>query len=758
MSEKTPLTDMVARLTGAWKVLSGNSPAVWFGPNDPPAPIVTPEQEEGVRGRQFDFPVGQNIRMTPRQGEATTFAQMRALADNCDILRLVIETRKDQMAKMKFAIRPADPKQKVDARCKEVEAFLRMPDGENPWSEWLRMLLEDMFVVDAATVYPWLNNDGTPYRFELLDGTTIKRVIDARGRTPAPPYPAYQQVLKGFPAVNYTADELLYSPRNKRTHKMYGYGPVEQIIMTVNIAIRRALYQLQYYTEGSKPDLLFQVPPDWNMTQIKDFTDWWDSILSGNTAQRRKAQFVPNGVTPINTKEGVLKDDYDEWLARIICYAFSVSPQAFVKEMNRATAESAQQQALAEGLHPVLLWVKGVVDTLVWKYFGYHDLEFAWEDQESVAPETQSKIDDTSVKNGTTTINEIRAKRGDDPVEGGDVAMVLTANGYVPITSYFENKAAEAERMALESKRLEAEAANPKPAAPEAGANGETDSAPTQPPAKAEKQPQTAEKGAYLGDIRKAAKAIKPINRERGVILVKRAAMTRDIAAFFKSQIEAIASQVGGLTKADGKKDPADEIVFTTWEEGVTGAAEKYLIDTAKSGVGEAYTQIALSDPAAFEVANLDAIDWAKDRAAEMVGMKVVDGELVVNPNSEYSIQESTREMIRSDVTQAVDEGWSTNDLANKLQDNYAFSDERAEAIARTEIAKADVEGSKILYRESGVVSRKRWITGAECCDECQALDGEEADLDDTFKGGEGDPPLHPLCRCDIIPLLGDEE
>jgi hypothetical protein len=28
---------------------------------------------------------------------------------------------------------------------------------------------------------------------------------------------------------------------------------------------------------------------------------------------------------------------FDEWLARIVCYAFSVSHQAFVKQSNRST-------------------------------------------------------------------------------------------------------------------------------------------------------------------------------------------------------------------------------------------------------------------------------------------------------------------------------------------------------------------------------------------------------------------------------------
>lgn len=450
---------MIARAIGALKVISGKSVAIdngtaWFGPLNPINPQVPEIQKPGVIGRQFDYGVGINLQTRPRSSETVTFSQMRALADNCDILRIVIETRKDQISKMKFAVKPRKAKVIPDSRCQEVEDFFLFPDGENNWDDWLRQLIEEMLVTDAATIYPWMTNGNTPYRMDLVDGSTIKRVIDVRGKTPAHPMPAYQQILKGVPAVDYSADELIYKPRNKRVHKMYGYSPVEQIIMTINIAIRRALHQLQYYTEGSTPDLLFQVPIDWNMVQIKEFNDWWQDTLSGNTAQRRKAQFVPNGVSPLNTKEGILKDAYDEWLARIICYAFNVSAQPFIKENNRATAETAAQAAIEEGLFPIMLWVKSVMDIIIQKYFGYKDLEFCWEDRDATNPAEQVKMDDANVKNGTSTINEIRNKRGDEGIGPiGDIPMVLTASGYVPITG----KAPE-----VEDKTKEGETGEPK--------------------------------------------------------------------------------------------------------------------------------------------------------------------------------------------------------------------------------------------------------------------------------------------------------
>jgi hypothetical protein len=270
----------------------------------------------------------------------------------------------------------------------------------------------------------------------LIGGATIKRLIDADGRTPAAPDPAYQQVLHGLPAVDFTTRDLLYCPRNPRTHKLYGYSPVEQVVMTVNIALRRQLYQLGYYTEGNVPEALIGTPETWSPNQIKEFQQYWDALLEGNLAQRRHAKFVPGGVakTFIPTKEVELKGAYDEWLARVICFAFSVSPQAFVDHMNRATAATAQDTALAEGLAPIQSWVKQLVDAIIISEFAAPDLEFQWRDDRESDPAKTASVAQIYVTNGIKTINEARQDIGLDPVTGGDVPLIFTPSGPVPLT------------------------------------------------------------------------------------------------------------------------------------------------------------------------------------------------------------------------------------------------------------------------------------------------------------------------------------
>ena len=67
-------------------------------------------------------------------------------------------------------------------------------------------------------------------------------MLDDWGRTPLPYVasdgvtvypPAYQQVLKGLPAVDYSARDIIYRPRNVRAHRVYGFSPVQQFLISI---------------------------------------------------------------------------------------------------------------------------------------------------------------------------------------------------------------------------------------------------------------------------------------------------------------------------------------------------------------------------------------------------------------------------------------------------------------------------------------------------------------------------------------------
>ena len=421
----------------------------WGGPNDvtrfssvfqpsqgifsPGYPLVPPDRKPV---RLWDYPVGYNTIYTPRSYEAVGFDELRALADSHDITRLAIETRKDQIEKLDWTIKSRNGKDPVTGaagRINDLTEFWRRPDGERPFATWLREALEDVLVIDAPAFEIRRNRGGDIIGLDIVDGSTIKVLLDDTGRRPQPPAPAYEQIIHGRPWRLLTRDELLYAPRNSRPHKAYGFSPVEQIVTTVNIGLRRQAMQLQHFTEGNVPPGLLNAPDGWSAEQIRQFQEWFDSILAGNTAARSRLIWAPSGAKYQAFKEAPYKDDFDEWLARIVCYAFSLPPTAFTPQVNRATAQTAQEAAVEEGLAPLMGWVKRLVDEVIQSRMGHSDLEFAWGEVRPTDPKDQATVLGAYVKEGIYTVNEAREILGLGPVDGGDAPLFSTAQGPVSL-------------------------------------------------------------------------------------------------------------------------------------------------------------------------------------------------------------------------------------------------------------------------------------------------------------------------------------
>jgi len=384
----------------------------------PGIPLAPPQPE---RTRVFDFPVGINTITAPRAYEPVSFTELRALADAHDLTRLATETRKDQIEKLDWAIKSKNarrPTADAHSRAERLAQFWRRPDGERPFATWLRALLEDLLVLDAPALEIRRNRAGELIGLDVVDGATIKLLIDDTGRRPRPPAPAYEQMIHGLPWRLLTADELLYFPRNPRPHKLYGLSPVEQIVMTVNIALRRQAMQLHHFTEGNVPPGLLNAPEGWNVEQIRQFQEWFDSVLAGNTASRSRLVWGPAGTKYQPFKEAPYKDEFDEWLARIVCFAFSLPPTPFIHQINRATAEQAQEAALAEGLAPLMGWVKRLADHVIQDRMGHADLEFGWVDLRPADPAEQATMFDIYLRNGVYTVNETRDILGMEAIAG----------------------------------------------------------------------------------------------------------------------------------------------------------------------------------------------------------------------------------------------------------------------------------------------------------------------------------------------------
>ncbi len=419
----------------------------WFGALQP----LQPTSPKSAAGRQREYQIGENMVLRKRETGRISYESLRSFAENCDVVRLLIETRKDQVQALQWEIMPRDPKlrkkpnDKPDPRVVEVTKFFRKPDGDMHWGVWIRALLEDMFICDATALMKVRDRVDRLHSLLLMDGTTIKVLNDGYGRKPRYPDPSYQQIIYGMAATDYTTKEILYAPRNPRTWSAYGLSVVEQIIITMETILNRATFNANYYKDGNLPIGMIFADSTMTSEQIEAFNNMLDDMLSGDLKKRRKLVTVPGAKGKFQElREPAMKDDFDEWLVRIACFAFSISPQAFVKQMNRATADTAQETALAEGLAPVIQWLESWHNDIIEEEFGYDDLVFAFKTQQDMDAKLAAEIRKSDVGSGIITPDEAREQIGMEPRGGAaDELGVVTGSGFTPLQMAVDQMQAE---------------------------------------------------------------------------------------------------------------------------------------------------------------------------------------------------------------------------------------------------------------------------------------------------------------------------
>lgn len=430
----------------------------WYSPMQPVWPFGPPAI---TRPREFDYPVGYNLNFI--QPQIQKMWMLREMARTWGVLATIIATRQDQLLRIPYAFQRKDNPRRQSVGVDEMYKFFKKPDGKKRYSQWSRLVLNDLLVLDAPCLYFWRGRDGRPLRAERIDPTTIFPLIDDAGRTPDSVIeldedgityrrrqPAYQQIIKGVPMNNFDETEIMYTPmRPNPAMPMFGYPPTEQILIEVSEAILKTFYQRDFWKEGTIPDLVVTVPDTWSPKHIAMFQAHFDALLSGNLQLKSKVRFLPGGMKPFDVKNSSgesLWSQRDETLIRLACYAYSVSPAPFIKMLNRSTAQNAQQTAEEEGLYPLMsFWKDDIIDPIIQEQFGMDDIEFVFLPRPETDAEKQSKIHQIQVKEGMKNRNEVRGELGLEPIPGGDAYMIELGNIIVPLEDAAAGDAAQAQ-------------------------------------------------------------------------------------------------------------------------------------------------------------------------------------------------------------------------------------------------------------------------------------------------------------------------
>lgn len=765
-----------------------------FSPLQP----ITPLNPTGEYLRQRQLIPGENLIWQPKGDETAGYWILREFADSCDLLRIVIDTVLDRLCSIPWELRLiAKPGEKTkdlqarqsnDPRIAALTTLLKKPDGVYSYSKWARQIWEDALVLDAAVIWKQRDVKGRIANLRAMDGATFNRLVTEEGFVPQPPDPSNQQVLYGIPWFNVTAKDIFYWVRRPRTWKRYGFSPVEAIFVTVGIALQRQQFTSNYYTSGNIPEALCFLPSDLPIDRVKEVQSWFDTVLAGDLSKRRRLTFLPgygkssdsSKPNVIFPKEILLKDPLDEWLFQIFCYHLGTTPQAMLRMVNRATAQSNQESAEEEGMMPKLKDWKDVMDLEIIQSengFGFADIEFAYQERREPDLLKQAQIDNMYVGK-VVTINETRQNLGKDPLKIPEADMLgeFTINGFIPLAADQQadraSMIADATRQPEQQENGNGNGNGSKP--PKAkGKNNQDDEIPSKKKAK-KRVGARIDPAKYSPEVNRVVVSMRSTIHK--VFLRQKDRAKQEAGRILKNaRKSALRLQLGrNVVLVKLRKDDTDDDKQTYTPEEIADAIFDALMEefgtlptqlrgdleaAAKEGVGDGLLQISITDAGLISASNDQAEDYARDRAAAMVGMKYDDdGNLIPNPDAKWQISDTTRARLQKIIEDSFSEETSMSDVENRIQQalsdqaegNGIFSEARADMIARTETSNALVQGNLGVWKKSGVVTKVEWLL---------SNDHEGEDECDDFADGspynllESPVPIvdtHPNCSCSL--------
>ncbi|MGB6771204.1 MAG: phage portal protein [Candidatus Dormiibacterota bacterium] len=786
-----------------------------FGPSQPlPSQPLDPLQVWGrPLPRRSEYPVAWNLQLKPQR--IVPFEILKACADQCDVVRRCIDIRKQALQEQDWDIaltasataqlmaNDDSIKSPVKAQAmgrvqyadviERIRAFLEEPDPINhlSWTEWLGNLLEEHFVYDALSVYPWRAYGGDVVALVILDGATIKPLLDEYGNTPQPPYPAFQQILYGYPRGEFQAapnpdaeflsDQLFYRPRDRRSGTPYGCSPTEKALPMADLWLKRQAWMRDEWAAGVQPRVILKTNAPMQPSDRQQHEASMNDEMSGDGKARHRWKVLPEGFDPILLGEMAekYKSDYDEFLVQQIGSKFAVMPTQLgiipARGWTGGATEAAGQNDISETLGdgPLEEWVIDVVNAVCRLYLGMpKELTLTFTGggiDEDALVKAQTQVALTGA--GLRTLNDVRAENGDSlyTFPEADMPFIQTASG----PDFLPGSSIQPAPAGPDSK--------PPPAAPRLGREADS-------PTRSE-----VRKAAEIDQFRTfAAKRAGKTWRDFEFASVTPSMASALNSAGQRGDLHAIkvltATAEGTIPKALApQQEPpqtleADRIAAEVTDAlaqalgaGWTGAAlleavfalepdlEKH---PTQAGVIKALTTLGFLDAQqrllgtvltppveeAYEIgwqegAKQAPTGYTPEESLRLGGLQRTLEQLHIELKgvSETSVNE-----IGDILAQAISDGEGSTRAAELIAP-VLHDPERAQLIARTEIARA-MEGALLAQAQAMGGTDKSWSDAPGACPICQANTAEgPIALDKPFAGGALHPPQHPRCRCALV-------
>lgn len=412
-----------------------------------------------------------------------SYTVLRRAAMSVHVARICINVLKEKITKTKWVIKPIDGEnsgEDDDARIKKVTEFFRHPNGnDETFRTLMDKMLEDLLVLDAVAVEKTRYPNGQLAELFFIDAATIRPVFDEFGNQDIPiPLATKDEGMKELPVsyvqvmnnsqyggpesgeivAAWAKKDFIYfhmHPQGAMEGIGYGLSPLEGVLSVVANILNADNYNGSYFEEGSFPPVILQIMGQIGQREVEAYREYLQSELNGNF---HRPAILAGGTDAkvLNLKDLSNRDmefmEYMKFMSRLLAAAYGLSGQdiGITEEVgSKNVSETMNDLSNQKGYGSILHLLKEVFNQeIIWKDFGYDDLEFDWVVEDTTNAKDLADILTKHLQAGLITLNEARIEIGKQPFgEWADVPSILTTSGFI--------KAGQLEDPEEEEKKLE---------------------------------------------------------------------------------------------------------------------------------------------------------------------------------------------------------------------------------------------------------------------------------------------------------------
>lgn len=346
----------------------------------------------------------------------------------------------DYASNVKLAIRSVNPAKPVSEDVVEfVERFLRRPNRTDNGLEFKQKLMRDLFTLGKAAVEIERGPGGSVANLNVLDAARLYIDYDEHGTLLG-----YDMLdITGMPIHRnatspyaWAPDEVILFRMNPISSSLYPTSRLMQLFTYAVIEDMMHTYIGQRFTDSNVPRGVFDLGDITEMELKQAIANWNSQANSSHkimlTGSKGSSKWYPFNYNLNELEAPALLNEIKEKIMAIV--GVTKNELGDSEDVNKSNGYNLSYTFKKRAIEPLLnCMVEQLTTRLLWDVWGLTDIEFYYEEIDSRDVLVQSQIDETYMKLGVLTLNQIRNRRGDPSIEGGDVPMLWSGNMWIPV-------------------------------------------------------------------------------------------------------------------------------------------------------------------------------------------------------------------------------------------------------------------------------------------------------------------------------------